>query len=141
MTTVLALRHADIDIPPAGDDPSLNAAGRRRADALARLVGGAGVSAVLISEFARTQQTAAPTAALIGLAPQLTPDPPVLAKRVRAGELGDVVLLVGHSNTVPAVIEELGGPPPTIGEREFGTLFVVTAPTTGPATVLRLSYG
>jgi phosphohistidine phosphatase SixA len=141
MTTVLALRHADIDIPPADDAPSLNAAGRRRADALARLVGGAGVSAVLTSGFARTRQTAAPTAALVGLAAQLTPDPQVLAKRVRAGELGEVVLLVGHSNTVPAVIEALGGPAPTIGEREFGNLFVVTAPATGPTTVLQLSYG
>jgi hypothetical protein len=28
-----------------------------------------------------------------------------------------------------------------IGEREFGNLFVVTAPATGPATVLRLTYG
>jgi broad specificity phosphatase PhoE len=141
MTTVLAMRHADIDVPPAGADPPLNAAGRRRAAALARLVGGAGVSAVLTSEFARTRQTAAPTAAHAGLVAQLTPAPEVLAERVRTGELGDVVLLVGHSNTVPAVVQALGGPAPTIGEREFGTLFVVTVPATGATTVLRLSCG
>jgi broad specificity phosphatase PhoE len=141
MTTVLALRHADIDLPPAGQNPPLNGAGLRRADALARLVGAAAVTAVLTSEFLRTQQTAAPTAAQFGLAAQLTPDPQVLAERVRAGDLGDVVLLVGHSNTVPAVIDALGGPAVVIGEREFGNLFVVTAPATGPATVLRLTYG
>ena len=39
MTTVLAVRHADVDLPPTGPDPPLNAAGRRRAEALARVVG------------------------------------------------------------------------------------------------------
>jgi phosphohistidine phosphatase SixA len=141
MTTVLAMRHADVDVPPADAHPLLNAAGRRRAEALARMVGGAGVSAILTSTEARTQQTAAPTADLLGLATRLTPDPQVLAKRVRAGDLGDVVLLVGHSDTVPAVIDALGGPPVVIGEREFGTLFVVTAPASGPTTLLRLTCG
>jgi broad specificity phosphatase PhoE len=143
MTTLLAVRHADIDLPPAVGDrnPPLNAAGRRRADDLARLVGRAGVGAILTSEADRTQQTAAPTAQLLGLVPQVAPEPDVLAKRLRAGELGDVVLLVGHSNTVPAFVAALGGRPPTIDEREFHNLFVVTVPEVGPATVLHLRYG
>jgi broad specificity phosphatase PhoE len=133
MTTLLAVRHADIDLPPAVGDrnPPLNAAGRRRA----------GVGAILTSEADRTQQTAAPTAQLLGLVPQVAPEPDVLAKRLRAGELGDVVLLVGHSNTVPAFVAALGGRPPTIDEREFHNLFVVTVPEVGPATVLHLRYG
>ena len=85
MPTVLAVRHADINLPPADNDPPLNPAGHRRAHALARLVGPAGITAILTSEFTRTQQTVDPLAHQLGLSPQVGPSPPVLAEQIRAG--------------------------------------------------------
>lgn len=141
IVSVLAVRHADIDLPRTSDDPPLNAAGRRRADALARLVGGAGVTAVFTSEFLRTRQTAAPLAGRLGLTPRLTPPAADLADQVRAGELGAVVLVAGHSDTVPEILTALGAPPPSpITEAEFDNLYVA-AVSADAAQFLHLRYG
>jgi hypothetical protein len=50
--------------------------------------------------------------------------------------------VVGHSNTVPEIVARLTGRTdvPPIGEEEFDTLYVVTVPTIGKASVLRMKY-
>jgi broad specificity phosphatase PhoE len=127
MPIVLAVRHADIDLPPVTNNPPLNAAGHGRARALARLVGPAGITAILTSEFTRTQQTVDPLAHQLGLPRQVGPSPSMLAERVRAGELGDVVLVAGHSNTIPEIITALGAAASfPITEAEFDNLYVVS---------------
>jgi broad specificity phosphatase PhoE len=141
IATVLAVRHADIDLPPTNDDPPLNVAGRLRADALARLVRSAGVATILTSEFTRTQQTVAPLARQLGLTPRLGPSPALLAQQLRAGELGDVVLVAGHSNTIPEIATALGATaPPPITEGEFDNLYVATV-FAEAAHLVRLRYG
>ena len=142
MRTVLFTRHADIDLPPTSSDPELNAAGAARAEALAHVVHAARVTSVFTSTLRRTKLTAAPLAARLGLRPAVAPPAAELAGQVLAGELGAVVLVVGHSNTVPEMIAALGVPaPPTIGEREFDNLFVVTVADSGEASLLALRYG
>jgi phosphohistidine phosphatase SixA len=141
MTTVLLVRHADIDLPALSSDPPLNAAGRRRAAGLAHVVGGAGVTAVFTSTFARTIQTVGPLVARLGLVADRVPPPVVLAQQVTAGALGRVVVIAGHSNTIPEMIEAFDVPAaPAIGEREFDNLFVVSV-ASGEARLLRLKYG
>jgi len=40
---------------------------------------------------------------------------------------GETLLIVGHSNTVPAIVATLGGPLlPDLGDREFDDLLVLT---------------
>jgi phosphohistidine phosphatase SixA len=142
MVTVLAVRHADSDLPAASADPELNAAGRARADALAHVVATAGVSTIFTSQFTRTQQTVEPTARALGLLPRPAPPAAVLAREALAGQLGAVVLVAGHSNTVPAILAALGAPSaPVIGEREFDNLFVLTSSAGGDARLLHLRYG
>ena len=135
MTTVLLVRHADIDLPPSSDDPPLNEPGRHRAELLARIVAEAGVTAIVTSVFRRTKQTAQPLASRTQLHPVVAG--PGLADQIRSGSLGEVVLVVGHSNTVPPLVGELGGTPGPIGEREFDNLFVVAVDAGG----VRLKYG
>ncbi|GIM93183.1 phosphoglycerate mutase family protein [Paractinoplanes toevensis] len=138
MVTILLVRHADIDLPPATTDPPLNDAGRRRAEALAHVVGPAGVTTVFTSPLARTKQTVQPLGLTAGEMPGLA----VVAGQARAGEYGPVVLIAGHSNTVPAVIAALGVPqPPVIPETEFDNLFVVTLTEPAGASLLALKYG
>jgi phosphohistidine phosphatase SixA len=143
MKTVVLLRHADIDSPPgpAPDNWPLNAAGRARAEALAHVVGGAGVITVYVSPALRSQQTAAPVAALLGLQPRQVPDTlPQFVQEVLSEPAG-VVLVVGHSNTVPEMITALGAPfpgPPIQGHDDLFVVTVVTADTVG---AVRLKYG
>jgi phosphohistidine phosphatase SixA len=140
--TVLLVRHADIDLPPATADPSLNAAGRERAEALAHVAGSAGVSTVFTSSLTRTKETVEPIGKVLGIAGREMPSAATVARKARAGEFGTVVLIAGHSNTVPEVIAALGVPtPPVIGETEFDNLFVVTVTEPSGASLLALRYG
>src|SRR5690606_4009018 len=64
-TTVLLLRHADRE--PGMDQ--LSTAGVARARRLADALSGAEVPAIYQTQYMRTQQTAAPLAALLGITP------------------------------------------------------------------------
>ena len=142
MVTVMAVRHADIDLPPSSDDPDLSAAGRFRADALAHVVGSSGVITIFTSEFARTKQTVEPSARELGLLARPVPPAATLARDARAGLFGDVVLVAGHSNTIPTILAALGATSvPVIGEREFDNFFVLTTHPGGSARLLHLRYG
>ena len=121
---VVLVRHADVP-SGGGADPSLTAQGHARAVALCTLLGSAGVSKIIVSSFQRTQQTAQPTATLLGLTPQVITEPPAILTAIRALPRTATVLVVGHTNTVPDVITGLGGPAVVIGAGEFDRLFVV----------------
>lgn len=143
MVTALLLRHADVEGPtqdPAG--PPLSAAGRARAEALVHVTGGAGITTLFASDAIRTQQTLDPLSAALGIPYTEVPSPPALAEAVEAGSLGSVILIAGHSNTVPEMVAALTGTRlPTIPAHEFDNFYVVSV--TGPAdgSVLRLKYG
>ena len=64
---VVLVRHAE---PAAGGtDPGLSTAGRRRAATLAKMLAGAGITAIFTSELRRTKETAAPLAHLLSIVP------------------------------------------------------------------------
>ncbi len=67
-------------------------------------------------------------------------------------DAGQTALVVGHSNTVPAVLahygvalhDEKGNAITTLPDEQYGTLFVVTLPPTGSGaalSLLELHYG
>jgi hypothetical protein len=119
----------------------LNAAGRDRADALARVFGLAGVTTIRTSQFTPHPADGGPRRTAARTGPAARPAPPVLAQKIRAGELGDVVLVAGHSNTLPQLVPALGAaPPPPITEREFDNLYVVTV-SADATQLLHLRYG
>jgi len=110
---------------PAGErDPDLTAEGQRAATALATWFRADPPRAIFVSDFRRTRQTAAPLAARLGLTPVVydPADAPGLIARVRAGPLP--ALIVGHSNTVPDIVAQLGGarPGPLVHE-DFGDIW------------------
>ena len=141
-TTVLVVRHADRD----GDKDALTPAGAARAQQLAHVASKAGVSAIYCTKTARTRKTADPLATTLKLAPvELEPkDTAGLVKQILADQKGKTVLVVGHSNTVPAIIAGLGGPKlPDLAETDFDDLYVVTIGSGSPAevSVASLQYG
>ncbi|MCU0622275.1 MAG: hypothetical protein MUF53_00260 [Gemmatimonadaceae bacterium] len=66
-----------------------------------------------------------------------------MAAAVRAAGPDAVVLVVGHSNTVPKIVEALGGPPrPDLCDQQYATMTVVRLEGAAvPARVARASYG
>jgi broad specificity phosphatase PhoE len=140
--TVILVRHAE----RAGGmsaDVGISEAGRCRAEALARMLADANVKRIYTSEVARTQQTAEPLASKLHIRPEVVPakDTEGLVAKLRAGAPDEVVLVVGHSNTVPEIIKLLGGGSvPPIGDSEYDLLFVATLTHPNQATVVTLRY-
>jgi len=143
MVTVLLVRHADVDTTTgAPDSEPLSVKGQKRAQTLARVLGMGGIAAIFTSKVERTEKTAEPLAASLGLVTRDTPAPAALAAQIASGTLGAAILVVGHSNTVPKIIKALGGPLlPSIGHDKFDNLFVVTVAGPGTAEMVHLKYG
>ena len=146
-TVVLVVRHAE-KASDAEDSP-LTEAGAQRAQALARLAEGAGVSAVYSSQFRRNLDTVKPFAERAGInvaqAPVNLQSPGGYGKALAADILdkhaGRTVLVVGHANTVGATVEALAGRPAPPGDVQYGDLFVVVVPRAGAPMSLKAQYG
>lgn len=115
--------------PTMGADPSLSEAGRARAASLAVMLKDAHVTTIYVTEYKRTQETAAPLAKALGITPIIltAKDTPGLVAKLKATNGNAVV--VGHSNSVPDVIKGLGiATAPVIADAEYDNLFIVTPP-------------
>lgn len=143
--TVLIVRHAEKAATPAADPP-LTAEGRVRARALLDAVRDAHVSAIITTQYLRTRATAEPTATALGIKPDVVTAGTAthaadVAAAVRAHS-GKTVLVVDHSNTIPAIVEALGAKrPPAICDSEYDNLYLVTIAADGSAGLVRASYG
>ena len=147
-TTVIFVRHAEKATVPA-DDPGLSAAGKQRAAELARqLVDAdvvAGVDAIYATPFRRTEETAQPVATALGLpitSYEAANTETIIDEIVRTHK-GKIILVVGHSNTVPEMIGNMGASKkvPGIDENEYDNLYVVSIPWFGKTKTIRLRYG
>jgi broad specificity phosphatase PhoE len=146
-TVVFVVRHAEKASATDPDSP-LSDAGRARAEALAAALRDAGVTDVFVTARQRTRLTAAPLASARELTMHVVPfgastaeHAALVAKSVRALH-GGAVLVVGHSNTVTAIIGALGGPSlPELCDAAYANLFIVRIPASGPSTLVRARYG
>ena len=144
VTTVILVRHAEKNVEPGNNNPSLSPAGQARAQELTHVLSSTGISAIYASQYLRTQQTAQPIANQLGLPVNQidSGNTTELIRRIRCNHRGAVVFVVGHNNTVPAVIAGLGGGNlPIIPETEYDNLFVVTVSRFEKARVVKLKYG
>lgn len=109
---------------PNNPDPELSDAGKARAARLATMLADSGIVAIYTTEYRRTKDTAAPLAAQLKLTPQVlgSRDQAALVAGIKSHTSG-AVLVVGHSNSVPAIIKALGGPDVTIADAEYDNLF------------------
>ena len=123
---VYVMRH--LNTPAGQADPELLPEGQRAAEALATWFGNAPPVAIYVTNYRRTRATVAPLTTRLQLTPIVydPADTPGLIARVRA-EHGPV-LIVGHSNTVPAIVAALGGTPPgPLAHEAFGDIWLVHA--------------
>lgn len=124
-TTIYLVRHAE---KQTGPDPDLTVVGRARADILSRELQNAGLTEIWSTDTTRTIETAKPTANSTSLPIQIydAGRQDVFAKRLKATP--GTMLVVGHSNTIPDLVDLLGGKPgaPIVEATEYDRLYVVT---------------
>jgi len=137
-SVVFIVRHAE-KASTGGKDPDLSVEGQKRADALAHILKDSQVTSVFVTEFKRTQETAAPTARAAQVSPTVIPanDIGALVEKLRA--LNGNALVVGHGNTIPDLLKALGiATPVRIPEEDYTEIFAVVG---GDAPqLLRLHY-
>jgi phosphohistidine phosphatase SixA len=141
---VILVRHGEKQPAPA-DDPSLSAAGVARAKALDVALTGTTPSTIVVSQRKRTVETAAVVQQRTGVTPTVIGLDADHVKHVAAAVMkaSGVVLVVGHSNTVPAIVTALGGPKlPDLCDASYATMFLVVPGRAGQkAQVVRSAYG
>ena len=140
---VIVVRHAE---KVSTSDERLSEAGHARAARLAAMLKDAGISAIYSTDTERTRDTVKPLADLLKLPVQVYDvgsqkvDARPFALQMRQTHLDQVVLIVGHSNTVPAIIRALGCQETVeIGPDEYDDLFFVI-PHGKVSALVRLRY-
>jgi broad specificity phosphatase PhoE len=141
---VVLVRHGEKQPAPA-DDPSLSEAGVARAQALDKALALTTPGTIVVSPRKRTVETAAVVRQRVGVTPTVIPLDAQHVQHVAAAVMkaSGVVLVVGHSNTIPAIVNALAGTTlPDLCDASYATLFVVTpARDGGKAQVVKSMYG
>ena len=129
MTTYYLIRHAEKDRSnPENHDPSLKQEGMARALEWANVFADVKIDAIFSTDYKRTRQTAEPVS-LKQKVPVALYDPRKLdLKAFRKNTRGKTVLIVGHSNTTPSLVNTLaeGNFYPPMDDSDNGSLFIVT---------------
>lgn len=143
--TIILVRHAEKDSAQAemSGDPDLSAAGKERAERLAKIAGKYRPGAVFSSDTKRTRQTAEPTAKRRHVEIQIY-DPRKQADLVKQilDSKTKRFLIVGHSNTIPALVDILIEKDlfKDLDDNEYGTIYLVRIHDGKVKTVQVLTY-
>jgi broad specificity phosphatase PhoE len=140
-SAIYLVRHAEkVD---NSEDPPLSEAGKARAQSLAKLLRDSGIKAIFSSSYQRNVNTARPLAQGLRIQPIIMHphDFDGMMQHMRGEFAEDPVLIVGHSDTVPAMIKKLGHPQEiTLDHGEYDNLFVLIPRPEGPPVFLRLRF-
>jgi broad specificity phosphatase PhoE len=148
VTGVVIVRHAE-KADDGSTDPALTEAGTARARALAESLEHAELAGLIASQYRRTLQTLSPLSRRSGLPTEVIPATSAgigahvaaVADRVRSSEARGVIVIAGHSNTVPALVEALSGRPAApMDESEYDRLYLLLPAREG-MTVIATRYG
>ncbi len=133
--SVFVVRHAEKTVETS--NPSLSEKGVIRAKVLAEMLSKSNLEAVYSTPFKRTEQTVAPLASALNLSVQNYPAGGGEALAEQLKQAGQSALVVGHSNTVPAIVRALGIEVENLTEKDYGDLFIVQFHN-GQAQLIRL---
>jgi broad specificity phosphatase PhoE len=147
-TTIIFVRHAE-QTAIEEDDPSLSEAGMRRAAELTRQMVDAdvvaGIDAIYSTTFKRSQETVQPIADALSLPVRTydAEDTKDVLEKILKKHKGKIILVVGHSNTLPTLIANLGASKkvPRIAAGEFDNIYIVSIPWFGKTKTIRLRFG
>ena len=137
---VFLVRHAEK--ASEAKDALLSAQGHKRAECLAHMLGVSGIHAILVTRVVRTQQTAEPLATKSGVTPTILEpyDIDSFVKKLQTIR-NENVLVVGHADSLPNIIQKLGGGSVSIENSDYDKLFVFHYDSSGnKGTVTTLRY-
>lgn len=142
LTTFILVRHAE----KATDDPrnpSLSAEGEARAVKLNEMLSPMDITAIYSTPLKRTRSTVQPIAASKSLEVQEYDYKNAnLLKELMEQHSGGTLIISGHSNTTPILVNQLIGEERFgwLDEKEFDKIFIVTLSELGKGKVNILSY-
>ncbi|NMM50407.1 phosphoglycerate mutase family protein [Marinigracilibium pacificum] len=127
-TVIFLTRHAEKDT--VGRDPELSEKGRKRVEVLTNMLKNVKFDAVYSTNYLRTIQTVRPIAELNSLVimPYEAQMPPEkFSEQLLNDEKGNTILISGHSNTIPFIVNSLMGFSELgqLDENQYGDLFMI----------------
>jgi broad specificity phosphatase PhoE len=126
-------RHAEKSA--TGTDPELTPEGKVRAQNIAAALKKAGITSIYSTNYVRTKQTAQPLSDVLSVPVQMYDPTQIAAFAAQIKALPGNTLVVGHSDTTPDLIRQLGGDTvPAIAETEFDRLYQVAIGQDGDVT-------
>lgn len=142
ISTFYFIRHAEKDRSnPDNIDPELNQQGLGRAMHWAEILDKVELDAIYSTDYERTTMTAAPAAVKQDLTVSYYDPSNLDIAQFKNDNLGRNVLVVGHSNTTPALVNQMIGSEKyePMDDYDNGSLFIVTI-VNGDAIDSRLQF-
>jgi|TARA_B100001250_G_scaffold347746_1_gene318142 broad specificity phosphatase PhoE len=127
--TYYLIRHAEkVRIDPDNKDPELNEAGKQRAIVWQEYFTDLEIDKVYSTNYKRTMQTALPVSNSKGLEISLYSPSNIDYEGFLYSTIGDNVLIVGHSNTIPTFVNEIinDNVYPDIEDSNNSSLYIVS---------------
>lgn len=126
-TTIYVMRH--LNTPEGVQDPDLTQEGQAAAERLATWFTDAPPVTIFVSDTKRARQTAAPLAERLGLQPIVYDPRNTDDLLLEVMKSATPVLIVGHSNTVPDIVEKLSkARPAPLAHEDFGDIWRIAGP-------------
>ena len=133
------IRHAEKEA--AGDDPALTAAGRGMAQDWSRMLKGSGIKAVINTDARRSRETGNIIATALGVEQVEVPmaDIAGLLDLLTFDYDGQIVLIVAHTETIPAILSRMGVQEKVeIADDDYRRLFLVMGAANDERTLVKL---
>ena len=135
MTSYYLIRHAEKDrSDPQNKDPHLTQQGLLRAAKWSYVFGHVKFDTIYSTDYNRTRETALPTAEKHGITDLTIYDPRSMdMKGFVENTSGKTILIVGHSNTTPELVNKLigGNKYQQIDDSNNANLYIITITATG----------
>ena len=147
-TTIIFVRHAE-ESSSQDDNSSLTREGEIRSAELARqLVDAdviAGIDAIYSTSFQHSKETALPISNALNIPIEIYDigNTELIIEDIIKLHKGKIILVVGHSNTLPLMIGNMGASKdvPKIDDFEYDNIYLVSIPWFGKTKTIRLRYG
>lgn len=142
ISTFYFIRHAEKDRSnPENVDPELNQKGLGRAMHWAEILNDVALGAIYTTDYERTAMTAAPTSVKQDITVQYYDPETINIEQFKADNLNKKVLVVGHSNSTPEMVNKIIGQDKyyDMDDHDNGSLFIVQI-INGKASDMRLSF-
>ena len=147
-TTIIFFRHAEQTSHDEADPPLSEAGQRRVAELTRQFVDAdvvAGIDAIYSTPYIRSLDTVRPLADQLDIPinTYAADDTEEVLNTILKNHKGKIILVIGHSNTLPVLIANLGASKnvPAIAQNEFDNIYIISIPWFGKTKTIRLRIG